>query len=52
MRCVRTFVFVSLSVSLLVSQAKSAPRGEGLRYPGEERQVSYDDYDWGINDAK
>jgi len=45
MRCVRIFVFVSLSVSLLVSQAKSAPRGEGLRYPGEERRVSYDDYE-------
>lgn len=45
MRCVRLFVLVSLSASLLVSQAQSAPRGTSLRYPGEERQVSYDDYD-------
>jgi hypothetical protein len=45
MRCVRLFVFVSLSFGLLVSQAKSAPRGDSLRYPGEERQVSYDEYD-------
>jgi hypothetical protein len=45
MRCVRLFVLVSLSASLLGSQAQSAPRGDGLRYPGEERQVSYDDYD-------
>ena len=50
MRCVRPFVLVSFSVSLLVAQAKSAPRGEGLRYPGEERSASYARYEAEFDD--